>query len=80
MDTLAWWQLISLMSAVAIIAATGGYIYSAVARRNKRRSRGYFALGFLSGALTVAMTRNRRRRIRMFRAAMTRPSRSGWSW
>ena len=53
-------HLISLLVAVAIIAATCGFIASAVARRNKRRTRGVFALGFLSGLMAGAILRRTR--------------------
>jgi hypothetical protein len=42
-------QVISLFLAVAIVAAMCGYTASAVARRNKRRARGFFLLGFCCG-------------------------------
>jgi len=50
---------------VAIVAATCGYVAASVARRNKRRARGYFALGFCCGSIVSAfrhrMPRGRRR-------------------
>ena len=49
---MGWFGLISLFLAVAIIAATCGYIGSAVVRRNKRRTRGYLILGFLCGSMS----------------------------
>ena len=53
--------LIFLLLAVAIIAAIGGFIASAVARRNKRRLRGFFLFGFFCGFLTGAIAGRRRR-------------------
>ncbi len=54
--------LISLLLAVAIIAATCGYIGSAVVRRNKRRARGrYFLLGFFCGSMAGTILRRTRR-------------------
>ena len=53
--------LISLLLAVAIIAATCGYIGSAIARRNKRRARGYFILGFMCGSMAGTILRRTRR-------------------
>ena len=54
-------KLISLFLAVAIIAATCGYIGSAVVRRNKRRTRGYFILGFFCGFMAgTILCRTRR--------------------
>ena len=54
-------QLISLLLAVTIIAAICGFIASAVARRNKRRARGFFLLGFFCGFMAGAILRGRRR-------------------
>jgi uncharacterized membrane protein YeaQ/YmgE (transglycosylase-associated protein family) len=54
-------HLISLLLAVAIIAVTCGFIASAVARRNKRRARGYFVLGFVCGLIAGPVLRRRRR-------------------
>jgi hypothetical protein len=52
--------LMSLLLAVAAIAAASGYVASAICRRNKRRARGVFILGFLSGSLTSAILREKR--------------------
>ena len=54
-------HLIALLLAVAIIAAIGGFITSAVTRRNKRRARGFFLLGFLCGWMAGSILRGRRR-------------------
>jgi hypothetical protein len=51
MGSLGPTHLISLLLAVAIIAATCGFIASAVVRRNKRRARGFFLLGFFCGLM-----------------------------
>jgi uncharacterized membrane protein YeaQ/YmgE (transglycosylase-associated protein family) len=61
MGSLAPTHLISLLVAVAIIAATCGFIASAVVRRNKRRARGFFLLGFFCGLMAGAILRGRRR-------------------
>jgi hypothetical protein len=61
MGSLGPTQLISLLLAVAIIAATCGLIASAVARRNKRRARGFFVLGFFCGLIAGPILRRRRR-------------------
>jgi hypothetical protein len=53
-------QVIGLLLAVSVIAAAGGYIASAVARRNKRRARLSFLLGFLSGVTAGVILRQRR--------------------
>ncbi len=50
-----------LLLAVAAIASACGYAASAVARRNKRRTRAVFVLGFLAGSLSNAIVRERRR-------------------
>jgi uncharacterized membrane protein YeaQ/YmgE (transglycosylase-associated protein family) len=54
-------HLISLLLAVAIIAAIAGFIASAVAQRNNRRARGVFLLGFFCGLMAGAIRRGRRR-------------------
>ena len=54
-------HLISLLLAVAIIAAICGFIASAVVRRNNRRARGFFLLGFLCGFIASPILRRRRR-------------------
>jgi hypothetical protein len=53
--------LMVLLLAVAAIASACGYVTSAVARKNKRRTRAVFVLGFLAGSLTNAVARERRR-------------------
>ena len=50
-------HLISLLLAIAIIAAICGFITSAV--RNKRRARGFFLLGFFCGWIAGAILRGR---------------------
>lgn len=54
-------HLISVLLVVAIITATYGLIASIVARRNSRRSRGHFLLGFFCGFMSCAILRGRRR-------------------
>jgi hypothetical protein len=54
-------HLISLLLTVAIVGATCGFIASAVVRRNTRRARGCFLLGFFCGLMTGAILRGRRR-------------------
>ncbi len=54
-------HLISLLLAVAIIAATCGFIASAVVRRNKRRAHSLFLLGFVCGLIAGPILRRRRR-------------------
>jgi len=61
MGSLGPTHLICLLLAVAIIAATCGFIASAVARRNKRRARGFFVLGFFCGFIAGPILRRRRR-------------------
>jgi hypothetical protein len=68
MGSLGPTHLISLLLAVAIIAATCGFIASAVVRRNKRRSRRLFLLGFFCGLMAGAILRGRRRRLNAFGA------------
>jgi hypothetical protein len=61
MGSLGPTHLICLLLAVAIIAATCGFISSAVARRNQRRARGFFVLGFFCGFIAGPILRRRRR-------------------
>ncbi|MDT5087274.1 MAG: hypothetical protein QOE52_2031 [Mycobacterium sp.] len=74
-------HLISLLLAVAIIAATCGFIASAVMRRNKRRARGFFLLGFVCGLMAGAILHGRRRGLiglgAVARCADVRPLRAG---
>ena len=64
-------HLISLLLAVAIIAAICGFIASAVVRRNNRRARGFFLLGFLCGFIASPILRRRRRGLNVL-GAVTR--------
>ena len=81
MGSLGPTHLISLLLAVAIIAATCGFIASAVVRRNKRRARGFFLLGFFCGLMAGAILRGRRRGLNALaavaRRADGRPLRAG---
>ena len=81
MGSLGPTHLISLLLAVAIIAATCGFIASAVMRRNKRRARGFFLLGFLCGLMAGAILPRRRRGLNALgavaRCADVRPLRAG---
>jgi hypothetical protein len=62
-------QLI-LLVAIAGTGAMCGFIASAVILRNKRRARGYFILGVLTGMTAAAITRGRYRKPAL--AALTR--------
>jgi hypothetical protein len=55
-------QLIALLVAVAITAAMCGFAASVLARRNKRRTRRIFVVGFCCGLLAGGIVRNKRRR------------------
>ena len=81
MGSLGPTHLISLLLAVAIIAATCGFIASAVVRRNKRRARGFFVLGFFCGLMAGAILPGRRRGLNALgavaRCADVRPLRAG---
>jgi hypothetical protein len=56
-------HLIALLLVVAIIAASVGFLASTVALRNKRRSRGFFVLGVITGFTAAAITRGKYRRV-----------------
>src|SRR5271166_3537681 len=71
MGSLGPTHLISLLLAVAIIAATCGLIASAVTRRNKRRTRGFFLLGFFCGLMAGAILHGRRRGLNRMQSAPT---------
>lgn len=60
MGSLGPTHLIALLLAVATIAAISGFFASAVARRNRRRARGPFLLGFVCGLMAAAILRGRR--------------------
>jgi hypothetical protein len=54
---------------VAVIAGAGamcGFIASAVMLRKKRRARGYFVLGVLTGMMAATITRGRYRKLSAF--------------
>ncbi len=57
MGSLGPTHLIALLLGVAIIAAICGFVASAVARRNRRRARGFFLLGFFCGLMAGAILR-----------------------
>jgi hypothetical protein len=60
MGSLGPTHLISLLLAVAVIAATYRFIASATARRNSRRAQGFFLLGFFCGLMSGAILRGTR--------------------
>jgi|SRR5271166_911493 len=72
MGSLAPTQLISLLLAVAAIAAASGFIASAIARRNKRRTRRSFLLGFFCGLMAGSILRGRRRGLKALGALARR--------
>ena len=51
---------IAVLLAVAIVAAISGFIASVLARRNKRRARGIFVVGFACGLVAGTVLRRRR--------------------
>ncbi|WP_199253645.1 hypothetical protein [Mycolicibacterium mengxianglii] len=61
-------QLFLLLVAVAVVAATFGYIGSVAVRRRSRRRRGAFLLGFLCGSAVGIILPQRRRRLRLLTA------------
>jgi len=60
-------QLVTLLLGVAVVAALCGYLGSAIARRkrNKRRARGTFLLGFVCGSVAGVILRERRHRMKV---------------
>jgi|EndMetStandDraft_2_1072991.scaffolds.fasta_scaffold30904_2 hypothetical protein len=70
MGSLGSTQLIALLLAVAIIAAIGGFVASGVARRNKRRARRLFVVGFFCGLTVGAILHGRRRGVDAVRAGI----------
>lgn len=69
MGSLETTHLIPLLIAVAIVAATCGFIASTVVRRNRPRTRRSFLLGFFCGWMTGAILRGRRRGLKALGAA-----------
>src|SRR6476646_11193706 len=67
MGSLGPTHLIALLLAVAIVAATGGFVASAIARTNKRRTHRLFLLGFVCGLTAGAILRGRRRSLHAWR-------------
>lgn len=61
MGSLGPTPLIALLFAVAVIAATAGFVTSVVVQRNRRRTRGIFLVGFFCGVMAGAVRRARRR-------------------
>jgi len=53
-----------LLVGVAVIAAAFTFRRSIVVRRNKRRARGFFVMGFIFGVTAGVMLKRRRRTIR----------------
>jgi hypothetical protein len=60
MGSLGPTHLIALLLAVAIVASTAGFVASAARRRNKRRARGWFIVGFVCGLMAGTKLRGRR--------------------
>jgi hypothetical protein len=60
MGSLGPTHLIAVLLAVAVVAAIGGFVASAFMRKNRRRARGPFLLGFFCGVTASAMLRGRR--------------------
>jgi hypothetical protein len=69
MGSLGPTHLFSLLLVVAIIAATYRLFALPVARRNRRRARGFFLVGFFCGFMSCAILRRRHRRLQPLGAA-----------
>lgn len=67
MGALGVTQLVTFLLGAAVVAALCGYLGSAVARRkrNKRRARATFLLGFACGSVAGAILRERRHRMKV---------------
>ena len=64
-------HLLALLLVVAIVSATCGFIASAVSRRNKRRARKVFLLGFVCGYVVGPVLRKRRRGLNALTTAVS---------
>ena len=64
-------QLLALLLVVAILSATCGFIGSVVSRRNKRRARRVFLLGFVCGYVAGPVMRRRRRGLNALTSAVS---------
>jgi hypothetical protein len=54
-------DVVWLLVGLAVIAAACTFSWSIVARRKKRRARGFFVLGFICGVTAGVMLKRRRR-------------------
>jgi hypothetical protein len=61
-----------LLVAIAGTGAMCGFVASAVVLRDKRRARGYFLLGVLTGLMAAAITGGRYRKLSAFAALARR--------
>ncbi|MGY4712901.1 hypothetical protein ACXDF8_25700 [Mycolicibacterium sp. CBM1] len=71
--------LSSLLIATAALAALGGYIAGAARERDRRRAKGYFAIGVFTGLLGAAVLRRRLTRahaVRLVTSRLALPQRS----
>jgi hypothetical protein len=57
-------HLIVLTLVVSAAAGTAGFVAALVVRRDRRRARGFFVLGFFCGMTTAAVRRHKRRVLR----------------
>jgi len=62
-------HLLALVLAVAAVAGTAGFVSAPVVRRNRRRARGFFVLGFMCGMTAVTVRRHKRRVLRLLDSA-----------
>jgi uncharacterized membrane protein YfcA len=76
MGALGVMHLVTLLLGVAVVAALCGYLGSAIARRkrNKRRARWTFLLGFACGSMAGVILRERRHRVKVRRIIARRRS------
>ena len=61
MGSLGTAHLVSLLISLVAVAALCGFVAATIVRRNKRRARGYFLVGFFCGLVAGGILRKRRR-------------------
>jgi hypothetical protein len=73
-------QLLAVLLIVAIVSAACGFIGAAVSRRNRRRARRVFLLGFVCGYVAGPVIRRRRGGVNALTTAVSRAVVRQSSW